>query len=132
MKSREKNREDRAGVRSNIPGLDPQQIWFLACFENSRSLMHKYSCDSGPRVFCLIFLTMNTAVFLLYFWQHLEDRDPSAHVAWCCSEKPRGSLPPVPGERSRSASPAGSAGGEGFCQRISRLLQQDLAMICSQ
>ena len=26
MKNREKNSEDRAGVRNNIPGLDPRQI----------------------------------------------------------------------------------------------------------
>lgn len=84
-------KEGRAGVRNNITGLDPRRICFLACFEISRSEMQKCYCDSGPWVFCLIFVAMNPAIFfalllamltqsLMPPW-HVPDLSPPIHGA---------------------------------------------------
>lgn len=114
MKNREKNREDIAGVRNNIPGLDPRRIWFLACFEISRSSMRKYCCGSGPQVICLFFVTINTAVCCFTFGNIWKTETPRAPMAYPCSEKSGDSLPPIHGDRSHSAAPAGSAGDRGI------------------
>lgn len=89
-RSEGKMKEGRAGVRNNITGLDPRRICFLACFEISRSEMQKSYRDSGPWVFCLVFVATNPAVFCSTFgnadpepdalW-HIPDLSPPIHGA---------------------------------------------------